>query len=74
MKPLVGNASADSGMPNENRGVELTVIGPNSEQDEELPKPKVPSKDSPIRWLSFLLFIVMISLFVIILIILVAID
>lgn len=57
-------------------GVELTVAGhaPSVNQDEDLPKPKTPSKDAPLRWGSLLVFMVVVIAFIVVLIIMVGIN
>lgn len=72
MKPLVGTSS-NGKTAKVDMGVELTVPGATSEPEAPA-KPKTPSRDSPIRWLSLFLFLVVIILFLIVLVVMVAID
>lgn len=74
LKPLV--TSPGDATPQQNVGVELAVTGtPGSVQEpgSTPSKPKVPSKDSPIRWVMLLIFGTLIVLFTVVLMILVAI-
>lgn len=76
VKPLVGSNDTSSNKPS-TRGVELAVVGVNTDPadgEDEMNKPKVPSKDSPVRWSAFGLFAAVAIPFLIVLIILIAIE
>ena len=74
VKPLISSNA------NETRkrdiGVELTVSGhsPTINQDEDLPKPKNPSRDAPLRWGSLLVFMVVVIAFIVVLVVMVGIN
>ena len=76
IKPLVGigsDASDKPALPNE--GVELAVPGQKpTVQSSDSEKPKVPSKDSPLRWAALTLFLVVNVIVMIVLIILIALE
>ena len=76
VKPLV-RGNVESTTAKRDVGVELTVTNGNrapKDSPDQFNKPKVPSKDSPIRWFTFLIFLTVVVVFVVILVILVAID
>ena len=56
-------------------GVELTIPGhtPDTAKDDP-PMPKPPSRDSPVRWISLGIFLLVAIIFTTILTILIAID
>ena len=77
MKPLVGTSSSSYTPPEVSQGVELISIPDTrikTESHDTSIKPKVPSKDSPIRWFSFFLFLAVALLLIVVLTIMIAID
>lgn len=77
IKPLVGSGpdSMHKSMP-PNEGVELAVPGqkPAVQGGNDSEKPKVPSKDSPLRWGALTIFLVVNVIMMLVLIILIAIE
>lgn len=77
IKPLIGSGP-DSGhkpVPT-NEGVELAVPGqkPTVQSGDDSEKPKVPSKDSPLRWGALAIFLSVNVTIMLVLIILVALE
>ena len=54
LKPLIGQGNG-SGKDGAQGGVELAVPGQKPDKPAE-DKPKVPSQDSPLRWVGFAVF------------------
>ena len=76
IKPLIGSG-ADKGQKKTpvDEGVELSVPGQKPTAPSDAPaKPKVPSKDSPLRWGSLAIFLTVNVVVMLILIILIAIE
>ena len=77
VKPLDSKESSYSPANTIDKGVELVVPGSansaTNDDQEELSKPKPPSKDAPVRWFSLLVYSLAMIPAMIILVILVAI-
>ena len=72
IKPLI-KAPSEKQSPGE--GVEMAVPGQKpSAQDDGPPKPKLPSKDAPLRWGALTVFLVVNIVMMLVLIILIAIE
>ena len=77
IKPLVSDSPEKGQKPvPTNEGVELAVPGqkPTIQGGDAPPKPKVPSKDAPIRWGALTVFLAVNVVTMVILIILIAIE
>lgn len=77
IKPLIGSGPDPMHKPvPTNEGVELAVPGqkPTVQSGGDSEKPKVPSKDSPLRWGALTIFLVVNVIMMLILIILIALE
>lgn len=73
MKRLISSGSGQNENSNTNQGVELAVPGQKS-ADPPADKPKIPSRDAPLRWVSLAVFGAVTVSMMLVLIILVAIP
>ena len=77
IKPLVSDSPEKGQKPvPTNEGVELAVPGqkPTVQSGDSPPKPKLPSKDAPIRWGALTVFLAVNVVMMLVLIILIAIE